>query len=374
MTTLTGSKHAYLEIKELLLDWILDNNIKVGERLPTITEIAERLDVSRPTVIRAVNELAKEGTVLSQRRRGIVVKSIPEPFSGVKSRSIVVLSRPGDQIDENTAQMSQFFPERQFVFMSIDEEMSDGFSQEFMDQFISDYPSDMYLLRSVSSKVKQYFQNKTLPCIIMGGLGEGIHLPNICEDQYTRSYQAVRYLIEDGYENICLLENARKAPGEFHRRAGATEAYNISNNGNGALKQLDIVEFNESDIKQTEKNISDFLKAASFPLGIHCGADDAACLAVKTALSMGISIPDELGIITEGVTDMPLHIHPEITALRSDQSNISFAANRMLIQLLDRHPLKERHVMIPFDAPYIIPRGTTLNRKECHKEEELCLQ
>lgn len=56
---------------------IQSGELKVGERLPSARELAERYGVALTTVVRATEELRKEGLVQTERGRGSFVKALP---------------------------------------------------------------------------------------------------------------------------------------------------------------------------------------------------------------------------------------------------------------------------------------------------------
>jgi multiple sugar transport system substrate-binding protein len=63
----------YFQLKTMLLEDILSGRYGVGSRLPTEHELCLRYGMSRTPVTRALTELADEGVVVRQRRRGTFV-------------------------------------------------------------------------------------------------------------------------------------------------------------------------------------------------------------------------------------------------------------------------------------------------------------
>ena len=63
----------YFQLKTLLLEEILGGRYGPGDRLPTEHELCEQYEISRTPVSRALSELAEEGVILRQRKRGSFV-------------------------------------------------------------------------------------------------------------------------------------------------------------------------------------------------------------------------------------------------------------------------------------------------------------
>jgi multiple sugar transport system substrate-binding protein len=63
----------YYQLKTLLLEEILGGRYGPDDRLPTEHELCDRYAISRTPVSRALSELAEEGVILRQRRRGTFV-------------------------------------------------------------------------------------------------------------------------------------------------------------------------------------------------------------------------------------------------------------------------------------------------------------
>ncbi len=60
-------------ISQQLVDLMLDGILRPGERLPAERDLAKVLDVSRPTLRKAIKELEEQGLLLSQRGGGTFV-------------------------------------------------------------------------------------------------------------------------------------------------------------------------------------------------------------------------------------------------------------------------------------------------------------
>lgn len=63
----------YVQVKELLRDWIKQGKWKTGDQLPGEHELCATFDVSRPVIRQALSELAAEGVVTREKGKGTFV-------------------------------------------------------------------------------------------------------------------------------------------------------------------------------------------------------------------------------------------------------------------------------------------------------------
>ena len=63
----------YYQVKRMVLNEIANGNLKLGDKLPAEIEFCESLQISRPTVRLALNELVAEGILVRKKRSGTFV-------------------------------------------------------------------------------------------------------------------------------------------------------------------------------------------------------------------------------------------------------------------------------------------------------------
>lgn len=63
----------YYQLKRMILNELASGNMKLGDKLPAENEFCEHLQLSRPTVRLALNELVAEGILIRKKRSGTFV-------------------------------------------------------------------------------------------------------------------------------------------------------------------------------------------------------------------------------------------------------------------------------------------------------------
>jgi GntR family transcriptional regulator len=93
----------YSQLKEILLAMIQSEALRVGDALPSEYELGHKFRVSRITVRRAIDELAREGLLVSRQGKGTFVAppKIERPMTRMKSFSAATAAeghRPGSRL------------------------------------------------------------------------------------------------------------------------------------------------------------------------------------------------------------------------------------------------------------------------------------
>lgn len=63
----------YYQVKRMIMNELASGNLKLGDKLPAENEFCEHLQLSRPTVRLALNELVAEGILVRKKRSGTFV-------------------------------------------------------------------------------------------------------------------------------------------------------------------------------------------------------------------------------------------------------------------------------------------------------------
>lgn len=88
------SQNNSLRVRDWLIDFVKENRLSIGARIPPERIIAEALNLSRPTVSKTIAKLAEDGMLEIKRRSGTYLKrdlSAVERNSGLQDCNVAVL-------------------------------------------------------------------------------------------------------------------------------------------------------------------------------------------------------------------------------------------------------------------------------------------
>jgi DNA-binding transcriptional regulator YhcF (GntR family) len=91
-----GARSIFLQIGDYLGEMILEGEYAEGERIPSIREMAARMEVNPNTVIRSYAQLQEEGVIYNQRGMGyFVAQGARERVLGARKEEFTGRVLPG---------------------------------------------------------------------------------------------------------------------------------------------------------------------------------------------------------------------------------------------------------------------------------------
>jgi len=90
----------YVQIEDTIHSLIAAGQLRPGEQLPTIRELAANIRVNLNTVARAYFELDREGVISTQRGKGTFVTGVPDKEQIERKRQRLLHSIIGTALEE----------------------------------------------------------------------------------------------------------------------------------------------------------------------------------------------------------------------------------------------------------------------------------
>lgn len=97
MSEFKPDKAIYLQMSERLCDDILSGRYKAGDRIPSVRELSEMLEVNTNTVVRAYDRLTRLEIIYTRRGMGY--------FVAENARSLILASRRKEFMDESLPEL-----------------------------------------------------------------------------------------------------------------------------------------------------------------------------------------------------------------------------------------------------------------------------
>jgi DNA-binding LacI/PurR family transcriptional regulator len=289
------------------------HNLRAGDKLPPIRSIAEEFGFAQVTVAQAIKSLAKNGFVESKTKVGTTIIKDIEVRSRRSICRIFLISNvdydgslhPYAQIISGIrnsvpdAEIAQLW----LSFESGEEVLKNTLYYHYAMK--KDQEKIVFLLAHCPMWVKAFFYRSNAPCVVIGGIEESIPLPNV-----TLSPSAVLARIKEAidksnaYPAMLLMECGEPL--------GAHRYY--YDHFRDIHKDASILRLNSAaEVRRTQ--LSELLAGPSRPRTFVIQGDDAACQIIRLCSEMGISIPDDVGIISLETFPLAEQLRPTITGI-----------------------------------------------------------
>lgn len=169
--------------------------------------------------------------------------------------------------------------------------------------------------------------------VLLDRLIEGVDCDAVLVDNANSAYKAVKYLIDQGYKRIGIIN------GYLDRTTGAERLKGYLQ----ALAEADIPKDNSlikiGDFKKESgrKLTKELLKQINKPEAIFVTNIDMSMGALSAIKEMGVSIPDEIGLICFDDSEWAPLINPPITVIRQPVYQLGSTASELLIRNIENN-------------------------------------
>lgn len=277
---------------------------------------------TRRKVLEAISELKYEVNAVARNLRqrktnsiGVIVGNVLSPFYSIIAKTVEdIASNWGYSTilcngDEN--------PEKELKYLKI-------LKSNRVDGII-------LVPTGINSNYINWMIDSGVKIVLLDRLIKGTDCDAVLVDNENGSYKAVKYLIEQGYRKIGIINgylDRTTGRERFNGYLRALKEASISPDDN----MIKIGNFKEdSGIKLTKE----LLENSNRPQAIFTTNMDMTLGAIITIKKMGISIPDELGIIGFDDSDWASILNPPLTVVSQPTYVIASTAAELLIKKIE---------------------------------------
>lgn len=227
------------------------------------------------------------------------------------------------------------------------------------------------LIISISTETKDfsYFKElnqKGLPIVFFDRIVDEIETHKVIVDNYKGAYDATVHLINCGYRRIATVSNPELLSITKERLAGYRAA--LADNG---------IEVNEELIKycqhggmivaEVEEVVKELFKLKQKPDAIFASADKLTTGCLRILRTMGMKVPDDIGLIGFSNTDLTELLDPPLSIIKQPAFEMGEVAMNLLLQLIEsKRPVTDFVTKVL--STELLIRGSTKMKKEKAKE------
>ncbi|WP_064092666.1 catabolite control protein A [Rossellomorea aquimaris] len=202
----------------------------------------------------------------------------------------------------------------------------------------------LFLGGHISEEHVQEFERSPVPIVLAGAVEETNKVPSVNIDYKAASFDAVKELLDKGHKRIGFVS------GPFH------DTINMKFKLEGYREALAAagVEYNDELVIEGEYTYDSGLEAwqkfsglDDRPTAIFVGNDETALGVVHGAQDQGVSIPEEVEVISFDNTRLALMVRPQLTSVVQPLYDIGAVAMRLLTKYMNKETVEESTVVLP---------------------------
>lgn len=172
---------------------------------------------------------------------------------------------------------------------------------------------------------------------------DGRH-PTISLDNRAAAKAMTEHLISLGHRRIGLIKGPKSSPLTRERVAGYQDALREA----GIDCDPALICHGDFSLKAGDEGATQMLGLPRRPTALFCENDEMAIGALKRIKQLGLRVPEDISLV--GFDDIPFaaYCDPPLTTIAQPAEVFGQRAVEMLIALIEKKPLAQRHVVLPF--------------------------
>lgn len=353
----------YKEIKHALVNMI--SVMSPGSTLPSRNVLCKKLDTTRVTLDKAINELIGENVLSAKKGSGTYVMGLSGDMALTKGGWCVIVPSVMESVYSALIRGIENIAHEKGINVVLCNSDNDAEKQEqYIKRLLVSGVSGFIIVPVVTQDVDETYRlyevllKSKIPFIFCNRGVEGIHAPVVTSNDFYGGYIATRHLIEHGYRNIAYVSYLRYSTSTYRcwGYMSALLEQNLPVNRRLVLMQ-------RGKCGQTgEEMIGRLLDSDQELDAIFCFDDKVAVDACRAIKKRGLRVSDDIGIIGYNNSELSSNMEPHITSLAYKNCEIGKKAAELLLDLAHENDSCSDFGQYLFQ-PSIVQRSSCLGRK-----------
>ncbi len=328
----------YVRIRDEITRRIEAEELRSGDRIPSLREMCDEFGVSSITARRALLDLLNEGIV--ERRGGLGAF-----VTGVRRRlrvAVVIIGYSESAWRLNGGLHGQLVGgiassawehDALLTVLPINDPVTAPLA---IRQLLHDQPVDGMLVRvagDVDWRLMDIPVGQSVGAVVIKRVPPDSGVPAVLPDSRRAGELAVDHLVELGHRRIGLLTATGVSTDTYRaHKAGFVAALE----GHGIRVGRDLVAEVRSVFDEDRRAAAErLLRLQPRPTAIVCNADFLALDVYEVAESMELSIPGDLSVVSFDDMEFAQHLQPPLTTVRLSYYDLGRAAAATLFRVLE---------------------------------------
>ncbi len=349
----------HAQVAAILKERILNGTWRSGESIPTEKELCAEFDVARGTVRQALQTLEIEGYLRREQGRGTFVRLDEQSAAADKAQTkrlaFVVPYVRDSSVSTILIGFQQVAEQADYVviFNHVNNDLRQ--QEQVVNKLVREgvtgialYPVDSDHIGSLERVVRSGF-----PIVLIDRYLKGLSTDYVMSDHFGGAIRGVHYLLDQGHERVGFVTWLSPATSMEHRYLGYLQALRERGIKPDASLVCHVEGYPTVDLTPLRA----YLSAPNRPTAVFAANDQIAIALYRAATAVGLSVPQDLGIIGFDNLDISEHLDPPLTTVAQPFLKIGQTAAEMLIERIEGDSQMLRQITI---APELIVRASCM--------------
>lgn len=177
-----------------------------------------------------------------------------------------------------------------------------------------------------------------IPCVLVGQISSVPSVPSVHIDNVTASYEAVKYLIQNGHREIAIIHGPGPDLGDY-RFQGYQQALNDTDI---PIREDWVVESGIST-EDGMKAMRKITESGSMPTAVFCATDWIAIGTMNYLMDQGLRVPEDVSVFGFDGSFMSAIVRPTLSTVAYSATEIAMTATRNLIKMIKGETVTPHH-------------------------------
>ncbi|MBL0272072.1 MAG: LacI family DNA-binding transcriptional regulator [Chitinophagaceae bacterium] len=223
------------------------------------------------------------------------------------------------------------------------------------------------LIISISTETKDFsylkeLHQKGMPIVFFDRIVSEIETHKVIADNYKGAYDATAHLIHCGYRRIATVSNPELVSITKERLAG----YKAALRDNGIEVDDSLIKYCQHGgmiVTEVEEVVKELFELPQKPDAIFASADKLTTGCLRIIRTMGLKVPDDIGLIGFSNTDLTELLDPPLSVIKQPAFEMGEVAMNLLLQLIEsKRPVTDFETKVL--STELLIRGSTKMKKE----------
>lgn len=204
----------------------------------------------------------------------------------------------------------------------------------------------LFMGGTVTDEHLQAFQTANVPIVLCGTTDEKEQMPAVDIDHERAAFDAVKLLIEQGHRSIGMISGTLHDPNNGYSRY---QGYKRALENSSIAFNEDLVRIGNYRYESGVEAMKYFLQLIERPSAIFAATDEMAIGAIHAIQDEGMSVPDDISVISVDNSRMASMVRPLLTTVAQPMYDIGAVSMRLLTKLMNKENVDIAKIVLPHE-------------------------